>query len=105
MNLELTDIVLFIAIGLITTFWWQGKAVKESAFFLVKQYCKKMDVQLLDDTIAIAKNRFIWQKGQLKVKRIFTFEFTSTGKARYQGKAIFIGSTLDSIFLDIHHLT
>lgn len=84
--------------------WWQGKAIKEKAIPITKKYCHKMDVQLLDDTISIKSTRIIWHNGQLRIKRIFSFEFTATGESRYEGKIEFINSQLISINLQIHQI-
>lgn len=104
MQLNLSDIVVFLIFALFLNYWWQSKAIKEKALLAVKQYCGKMDIQLLNDTIGISSTRLIWHKGAVKIRRCFTFEFTSTGKARYEGNIIFIKSALESISLDPHHI-
>lgn len=103
MNIALSDLVIFFALAAFIYLWWLGKAVKERAIPQVKLHCKKFNVQLLDDTISQQKTRIIWHKGQIKIKRQFCFEFTSTGEARYQGSISFINQKLDHINLDPHH--
>ena len=102
MQLQLIDIILLILISSFAYLWWQGKAIKEKALPLVKDYCKKMDVQLLDDTISIKKTIPIWHNRQAQIKRTFLFEFTVTGELRYEGKIEFISDTLHSINLEVH---
>lgn len=103
MNLELSDLIIIFALGTFVYLWWLGKGVKEKAIPQVKQHCKKFNVQLLDDTVAPEKTRLIWHRGQIKVKRQFSFEFTSTGEARYRGNISFINHKLETINLDPHH--
>ena len=103
MNLSLSDLVILFSLGLLVYLWWLGKAVKERAIPQVKQHCKKFNVQLLDDTISQEKTRIVWHKGQIKIKRQFSFEFTSTGEARYQGNISFMNQKLETINLDPHH--
>lgn len=103
MNLALSDLIITFTLITFVYLWWLGKAIKERAIPLVKQHCKKFNVQLLDDTIAQEKTRIVWHRGQVKIKRHFCFEFTSTGEARYQGRICFINQKLEQITLDPHH--
>lgn len=104
MHIELFDLVLLFCIASSVGLWWQGKAVKELALPLVKRQCKKMNLQLLDETISIHKTKLTWYRGQPQLKRIFHFEFTSTGTARYIGTASFIGKKLENIDFEVHHI-
>ena len=104
MYLDLTDIIFFMLLSFLGYFWWQSKAVKESAIIRVKRYCKEMDIQLLDETISTKKSRLIWHRNQLKIKRSFVFEFTSTGEARYEGEIIFLSHSMDSIAIEPHKI-
>lgn len=103
MNLALSDLLIIFALAAFVYLWWLGKAIKERAIPQVKQHCKKFNVQLLDDTIAQEKTRLIWHNGQIRIKRQYCFEFTSTGEARYHGSISFINQTLEHINLDPHH--
>lgn len=39
---------LFVA-GFATWYWWRAKAIKDFVLQAARNYCKKMDVMLLDD--------------------------------------------------------
>ncbi len=104
MHIELIDIVIFIIIGLLGYLWWDANAVRELALSHVKAYCKKYDVQLLDQSVALNKWRIVWSQGQFKLRRQYQFEFTSTGEARYNGSATLEGSNIIDIELSAHHI-
>ncbi|WP_191603018.1 DUF3301 domain-containing protein [Marinomonas algicola] len=104
MYIELIDIVIFIILAAIGYFWWNANSVRENALAHVKTHCKKHDVQLLDQSVALQKWRIIWSKGQLRIKREYQFEFTSTGEARYKGKVTFESSNPIKIELPAYHI-
>jgi hypothetical protein len=103
--IELTDIALVLALCAGAYWWWRAYAVKESVLQIVRRHCKAMDVQLLDDTVAL---RGMWLKrdahGSLRVRRSYVFEFTSTGDERYHGDAVMLGLYLETIQLEPHRL-
>lgn len=104
MHIELIDIVIFIIVAALGYFWWNANSVREHALAHVKAHCKKHDVQLLDQSVALHKWRFSWSKGQLRINRKYQFEFTSTGEARYKGEAIFESNNLIKIELSAYHI-
>jgi len=104
MHIELIDIAIFIILGSLVYFWWNSNSIREQALAQVKAHCKKYDVQLLDQSVTLYKWRIIWSTGQLRIKRHYQFEFTSTGEARYKGETIFESDTLIKIELSAYHI-
>ncbi len=96
--LELFLIVLVVLIGL---YWSNAMKAREIALNAVKRHCQKMDVQLLDEYVAL---NGLWPKrterGTLMAWRSYQFEFTSTGDERYNGKVVMLGMKILSIQLD-----
>lgn len=105
MYLELVDLFWLALIGSVVLFWYSGLAVREQALRAVRRHCDQMDLQLLDQTVAL---KAIWFKrnsqGRLQLSRRFNFEFTSTGDERYQGQLLFLGNQLDSIETQAHRM-
>ncbi len=95
------DLTLIFLLLLIGWFWSSSMAARERALHAVARYCQKMQLQLLDDCVAL--NGF-WikrdGKGRLQPWRAYLFEFSSTGAERYQGKIVFLGHQIESIYLD-----
>lgn len=105
MYLELMDLFWLLLIGAVVLFWYSGLAVRERALRAVRRHCEEMDLQLLDQTVAL---KSIWFKrnsqGRLQLSRRFSFEFTSTGDERYQGQVKFVGNQIDGIETQAHRL-
>lgn len=93
---------LFLA-GFAIWYWWRAKAIKDFVLVAAKNYCKTMDVMLLDDAIYL---RGIWFKrdenGRTRVWRRFLFDFTSTGEERYTGRIIMLGQRIVHMELEPH---
>lgn len=96
--LELFFIILLVVIGL---YWSNAMKAREIALYAVKNHCQQMDVQLLDEYVAL---NGLWPKrddqGKLKAWRSYQFEFSSTGDERYNGKVVMLGMKILSIQLD-----
>ncbi len=105
MAIELGDIAVILALATAAYWWWRAYAVKEMVLRIVRKHCQSMEVQLLDDSVVL---RGVWFKRdadkQLRIRRSYEFEFTSTGDERYQGSAIVLGMRLESIHLEPHRL-
>ncbi|MBN4055541.1 DUF3301 domain-containing protein, partial [bacterium AH-315-K03] len=82
-----------------------SQGIKQLALKETKSYCEKMEVQLLDEGVAL---RGFWLKrddrGNVRLWRSYLFEFTSTGNERYNGRIILLGRRVESITLDPHRL-
>lgn len=85
-------------------FWfWRTLGLRDRALALVRQHCRRADVQLLDESIYLNKTRLGLSKGLgLAVKRRYGFEFTVTGERRYPGHIELHGARLHHIELAPH---
>lgn len=85
--------------------WWNGQKVKEIALQAVRRYCKEMELQLLDENIAL---RAVWFKrdaqGRLSIWRRYHFEFTSTGDERYSGRVVTLGRQVTGLEVAPHRI-
>ncbi|PXX93443.1 DUF3301 domain-containing protein [Marinobacter vulgaris] len=93
---------LFVA-GFAVWYWWRAKAIKDFVLQAARNYCKKMDVMLLDEAVYL---RGLWFKrdenGRVRVWRRFLFDFTSTGEERYNGRIIMLGQRIVQMELEPH---
>ncbi len=93
--------LLFLAA--LTGAWiWRGMGLRDQAMLLVRRHCEKADVQLLDESIALARLRLAWHHGRPWVLRRYAFEFTVTGERRYGGHVELLGGRLRHIELAPH---
>ena len=86
-------------------YWRAADAIKQKAFLAVKRHCKEMDVQLLDDSLAL---RGFWLKrdahNNLRWWRSYQFEFSTTGEERYKGLVVTLAGEVQTIQLQPHRL-
>lgn len=102
MHLELFDLFILSFVFIALYAWWRNITIREVALARTKKHCQSLDLQLLDDSIAGTKWLPIWHQGQIKIRRHYRFEFTSSGLNRYLGHIQFIGKHQESIWLSPH---
>jgi len=99
--MQIYDLFWVLFLALLGWVWWIERGIMQWAYGYAKKYCNENDIQLLDDNIrlssmGLSKNN----KGNWKIKRCFTFEFTSTGEQRYDGRIQTLGSKIAGVELD-----
>ena len=103
--INLSDIAIAMVFVPFCLLWWNAQGVKQAALAATRRYCKKMEVQLLDDVVSL---RGFWfkrnKRGALQLWRSYNFEFTATGDERYGGQIVLIGRQIESIELAPHRL-
>lgn len=91
-------IFLLLSIGY---YWSNATKTREIALIFVKRHCQQLDIQLLDEYVAL---NGLWLKkddsGTTKLWRSYQFEFTATGYERYNGKVTLLGQKIINIQLD-----
>ncbi|MBR7887805.1 DUF3301 domain-containing protein [Marinomonas sp. A79] len=102
MNLQLIDIVIFLLVASAGYAWWRNTSIREQALLRAKQHCETLNLQLLDGSVAGSGWRPIWQKGEVKIRRRYSFEFSSSGVARYSGTITYLGTRQIDIWLSPH---
>ena len=102
---SLSFLIWSTLIASLVAFWWGGDKVKSVAMSHVYKLCKEQNLQLLDQTMVL---KGVWpvrdSEGSLRLRRRYSFEFTSTGEARSQGAAELHGMHLHKLHLDPHML-
>ncbi|WP_340121551.1 DUF3301 domain-containing protein [Methylobacter svalbardensis] len=82
-------------------YWFNGQQVKEIALKAVRAHCLNLEVQMLDEYVALNSIRLDRdQTGKMRVRRAFLFEFSSTGNERYNGACIMLGRRVESIHME-----
>jgi hypothetical protein len=103
--LSLTVIAWLGVFAALFAFWWKSDEVKNYALKHARKQCKELNLQFLDQSMAL-KN--LWpmrnQVGSLSLRRIYQFEFSSTGEQRYAGQVTMLGVKLEGIEMEPHVL-
>ena len=105
MYLDLNHLLWLMLLAIAIIYWWKAYGVKQLALTATKSHCSEMNVQLLDESLALKRIRIRRdESGTLKLLRCFNFEFASTGDDRYCGETIMHGQRCITIKLDPHRI-
>lgn len=97
----LDDLILIALLLGAYLYWFNGQRVKEVALKAVTENCQKLEVQMLDEYVALSGIRLKRdQAGKMRLQRTFLFEFSSTGNERYNGICIMLGRQVESIQME-----
>lgn len=99
------DIVLISLLIIAYLYWSSAQRIKSIALKATRQHCLDMDVQMLDDYIALNDLKLRRDKtGKMHLCRLFQFEFSSTGNERYNGQIVMLGYRIESIQMEPYRL-
>lgn len=85
--------------------YYGGIRVRETALRAGREYCRNVDLQMLDETVSrqsIGLARA--PDGQFRIRRVFLFEFTSDGERRYHGEITMLGSRVLGVQVELHRI-
>ena len=101
----LDDLILIVLLLSAYLYWFNGQRVKEVALKAVRLHCLNLEVQMLDEYVALNGIRLKRdQAGKVRMRRIFLFEFSSTGNERYNGICIMLGRQVESIQMEPYRI-
>lgn len=103
--IELKELITIFVLVLFVSYWWRAKGVKEVALTAVRNYCKQMDIDMLDEFVML---RALWfkrnDKGEWCIWRSYNFEFSTTGEDRYMGKIVMLGNKVQNVEVEPHRI-
>lgn len=102
MNVEVLGSLTLVA-GL--WYWFSAKTLQELAFHAVTQRCEQLQLQMLDQYVALQNIRFGRDAlGHRQIIRTYGFEFSSTGNERYHGQIILAGQQVKTIQFEAYRV-
>ncbi len=79
-------------------FVWDSLKAREAANAAMRGACKSDGLQFLDDTVALQS---VWPvrngEGQLRLKRVYGFEYSDTGHSRHKGSIIMVADSVSML--------
>lgn len=98
----MTALIVIIVIALCGLFWLDAMRAREQALRVCGKTCREMDVELLDETVALSRLDFTRGKdGRLRWRRCYGFEFNIDGTRRHRGRLVLVGQAVDTMQLDM----
>jgi len=86
-------------------YWSSAKIAHEYAYAAVKQHCQLLQLQMLDDYVALKSIRVERDcKGRLRLLRRYHFEFSATGNERYNGTITLAGRQIHNIQMNPYRI-
>lgn len=100
--LDFFDILWILLIGFALWFWSDSLRARERAIRVARRACREADVQLLDETVALARMRPARNdEGRMTLARLYRFEFSVVGDERRTGYVSMRGVRVDHAQLDL----
>lgn len=85
--------------------WLDSLRARDAGIVAARKTCEREALQLLDETVAIAKIRLARNEdGQLRIERTYAFEFSDTGDNRRKGEVTLIGAEVVSLYTGLRIL-
>lgn len=101
--LTLGNIFVLMLLATAGAWVWHAHGLREKTLALVKAHCAKVDIELLDENVALRKITLLADaRGRKRLARIYGFEFTVTGEQRHAGRIIMFGQQVGRIELEPH---
>lgn len=89
-----------LVLGVLLLAWRANMRARETAVEVCRRTCRAYGVQLLDDTVALARWRVVRGGGRLlMMRRIYAFEVSADGHSREGGSVTLTGSNVDAIWV------
>lgn len=93
-------IILLLLIGAAFWFWWTSMRARQNAYAQARRSCQQFGVRLIDDTVERISLKFIRERGQLRLARLYQFQFFTTGEQRYNGYVTMVGHHVVDVKMD-----
>jgi len=90
-----------LAIFLVALVWVEALRGRELALRAGARACSRLDLQFLDETVALVGLRpRRGADGRVRLRRTYGFEFSVDGVNRYAGRIVVFGRSVESVQLD-----
>ena len=100
--LSVSTLIALAAIGVAMWYWSNSLRTREQALRICADACRQMNVQLLDQTVAVRRLGIGRDGGgRIRLRRDYGFEFSIDGVERYRGHVVLLGRFLE--YLQMQH--
>lgn len=100
MTLTWLDLAVWAFFGLLAWYWFSGTRVRELAIAAARRSTKMADVQLLDQSVALARVSLSRdRRGRWRIWREYRFEYSRDGLSREMGQIIMLGPRLEAVIV------
>ena len=98
---SLLDYSLMVLVCALLGWLWRGHGFREQALAMARRHCERIEVRLLDDSVALRGfRRMADSQGRKRWARVYDFEVSFTGVDRVPGSLFLFGRYLGGIELE-----
>jgi hypothetical protein len=100
--MTLPEILALALLALAGWFVWDSLRAREAANRAMRDACAAQGLLFLDDTVAIRSLRPLRDAdGQLRLQRVYGFEYSDTGTNRRPGTVSLVGTRIERVDLGV----
>jgi len=92
---------LLCILALLAWFWLDSARARELATGIARSMCRKHGLQFLDDTVSQVRLGIRWTTSGIRLRRMFSFDFSREGLGRRHGWLILIGTSVEQFDLGL----
>ncbi|MEW6444535.1 MAG: DUF3301 domain-containing protein [Pseudomonadota bacterium] len=92
--LSLKSLLALLALFFAGLALWHNWRAHERAERLARETCRRMGVQLLDESVGQKQWRITRDEGRWVLRRVYVFEFSRNGSDRWPGELVLLGGKL-----------
>jgi hypothetical protein len=86
------EAISLIVLAALAWLWFDSLKARDAGIHAARITCRAENLQLLDDTVAIASLRLARNdEGRAVLRRVYEFEFSNTGDNRRSGSVVLLG--------------
>ena len=95
------NILLILLMAMGAWFWWDSMNARERAVAMAARACQQINVQLLDQTVALESIKPTRNDaGRMVLRRIYGFEYSIERVERRKGRVVLRAQVLEQVQLD-----
>ena len=92
------DVISLVVLIALIWLWLDSLGARDAGIDAVRMACESENLQLLDDTVAIASLKPVRNDdGRIELRRLYRFEYSDTGNNRRNGSVVMLGKRVGVI--------
>jgi hypothetical protein len=101
--MNLSELLFLVLTALGVWFWLDSLKARETGVNAARQACLGDGLQFLDETVVGQSVRFARDDaGRLRLRRVFSFEYSDTGNDRRSGSVTMLGHDVEYLHVRPH---
>ncbi len=82
-------------------YWLDSARARELATGIARTLCQRHGIQFLDETVTLRRTGLRWTANGLRIRRLFTVDYSIGDMGRRQGYVLLIGTRVEAMDLGL----